>query len=75
MLTVRTFARYRHVLGFDSLTLPLPETPRLGALLEDPRFARLPAEALLAINQSFADRDARLQDGDEIALMPPVSGG
>ncbi len=75
MLTVRTFARYRHLLGFDSLALPLPEPPRLGALLQDARFVRLPPEALLAINQTFADRDARLQDGDEIALMPPVSGG
>lgn len=75
MLTIRTFARYKHLLGFDSLTLALPEPPRLGVLLQDPRFARLPAEALLAVNQSFADRDARLHDGDEIALMPPVSGG
>jgi molybdopterin converting factor small subunit len=75
MITVRTFARYRHLLGFQILELPLPAPPRLCTLLEDPRFARLPAEALLAVNQSFADRSALLQDGDEIALMPPVSGG
>jgi molybdopterin converting factor small subunit len=75
MITVRAFARYRHLLDFETLQLPLPDPPRLGTLLQDPRFARLPAEALLAVNQSFADRDARLQDGDEIALMPPVSGG
>jgi molybdopterin converting factor small subunit len=75
MITLRTFARYRILLGFDTLELPLPDPPRMDALLADPRFARLPAEALLAVNQSFADREARLQDGDEIALMPPVSGG
>jgi molybdopterin converting factor small subunit len=75
MLTLRAFARYRHLLGFDVIELPLPDPPRLGQLLADPRFARLPADALLAVNQSFADREARLQDGDEIALMPPVSGG
>ena len=39
------------------------------------RLAPLPAEALLAVNQSFADRATPLRDGDEVALMPPVSGG
>lgn len=75
MITVRAFARYRRLLGFESLELPLPDPPRLAALLADSRFQTLPKEALLAVNQSFADRDARLQDRDEIALMPPVSGG
>ena len=75
MIQIRAFARYRHLLGFDALELPLPDPPRLGTLLADPRFARLPTEALLAVNQSFADREARLQYGDEVALMPPVSGG
>ena len=28
-----------------------------------------------AVNQEYADRDTRLQDGDEVALIPPVSGG
>ena len=75
MIVVRAFARYRILLGFDVLELDLPDPPRLGVVLADPRFARLPAEALLAVNQSFADREARLRDGDEVALMPPVSGG
>ncbi len=75
MITIRAFARYRRLLGFESIDLPLPAPPRMGALLADPRFAALPKDALLAVNQSFADREARLQDGDEIALLPPVSGG
>ncbi len=53
--------------------MPCPGT--LGELLADPRFAALPREALLAVNQAFADRGAALEDGDEVALMPPVSGG
>lgn len=75
MLTLRAFARYRHLLGFDTLRVDLPEPALLGTLLADPRLARLPAEALVAVNQVYADREARLQDGDEVALMPPVSGG
>lgn len=75
MVTVRAFARYRELLGFQCLELPMPEPATLGALLAVPRFELLPAEALLAVNQAFADRGTPLADGDEVALMPPVSGG
>lgn len=73
MITVKCFARYRPLLGFDEVTLPC--VPTLGDLLADSRFAALPPDALLAVNQTFADRSAALADGDEVALMPPVSGG
>jgi molybdopterin converting factor small subunit len=73
MLTVKCFARYRALLGFTELQMPA--SPTLGELLADPRLAALPKDALLAVNQTFADRCAPLKDGDEIALMPPVSGG
>lgn len=73
MLTVQCFARYRALLGFSELELPA--MPTLGDLLADPRFIDLPKDALLAVNQSFADRATPLVDGDEVALMPPVSGG
>ncbi len=73
MLRVLAFARYRSLLGFEHLELPL--RPTLGELLADPRFEALPKDALLAVNQSFADRNATLKEGDEVALLPPVSGG
>ena len=73
MLTVLAFARYRALLGFDRVELPA--APTLGDLLADPRFAALPQDALLAVNQAFADRASTLKDGDEVALLPPVSGG
>ena len=73
MITVKCFARYRALLGFSDLALS--PAPTLGDLLADPRFAALPKDALLAVNQSFADRATPLNDGDEVALMPPVSGG
>ena len=73
MITVKCFARYRALLGFAELRLPF--VPSLSDLLSDPRLASLPKDALLAVNQSFADRATLLADGDEVALMPPVSGG
>jgi molybdopterin converting factor small subunit len=75
MIVLLAFARYRERLGFQRLELPLPPPGTLAALLEDPRLAGLPGDALLAVNQAFAGRDAMLRDGDEGALMPPVSGG
>ena len=73
MITVLAFARYHDLLGFERLELP--PAPTLAGLLADPRFAKLPKDALLAVNQAFADRAVALQDGDEVALLPPVSGG
>lgn len=73
MIRVKTFARYRALLGFDELELPPAAT--LRELLADPRFAGLPADALLAVNHCFAEQTTPLADGDEVALMPPVSGG
>jgi molybdopterin converting factor small subunit len=73
MIKVKCFARYRPLLGFSDLAMPA--VPTLGDLLADPRFAALPKDALLAVNQSFAERSTPLTDGDEVALMPPVSGG
>lgn len=75
MITLLAFARYRDLLGFDRLELARPEPPTLDVLLTQDRFARLPKEALLAVNRRMTDRAAILSDGDEVALMPPVSGG
>lgn len=50
-----------------SLRALLPQhVPALEGRLEAVRFA---------VNQDFADEAAGLQDGDEVALIPPVSGG
>ncbi len=73
MITVKCFARYRALLGFDELVLPV--VPTMGDLLKDRRLVHLPKDALLAVNQHFADGTTPLEDGDEVALMPPVSGG
>ena len=75
MIEVRAFARYRELLGFDRQAMPMPEPPTLAGLLADPRLAALPPGSLFAVNQAFVNREAALRDGDEVAIMPPVSGG
>jgi MoaE-MoaD fusion protein len=65
----------------DELTLSLPAgTKARGAferLLDDyPDLRRFRASLLVAVNQEYArDLEVELEDGDELALFPPVSGG
>lgn len=74
-VTVRLFAQLRERAGTGELSVELPEgarvqdaIDRLGALAGD-----LPV--VMAVNREYADRDSQLGPGDELALIPPVSGG
>jgi len=74
-VTVLAFARYSELLGFGKIEMQLPSATLLSELLERPELEPLPQEALLAVNQKFVGREEPLNEGDEVALMPPVSGG
>jgi molybdopterin synthase catalytic subunit len=72
---VRPSAGLREQAGRRSTTLELPD----GASVADV-FAALdlgvePPGLLFAVNRAYVSRDAALTDGDEVALIPPVSGG
>jgi molybdopterin converting factor subunit 1 len=77
-VTVRVFASYREAAGTARLDAELPPGSRVGDLLAK-LSAQVPALAasngLVAVNLTYVDRDALLHDGDEVALIPPVSGG
>lgn len=86
-ITVRYFARFRERLGLSEETVALSEDmqtlPALRRLLatRGPVWAELVGPAatalMLAINQELfeAGREVQLQDGDEVAFFPPVTGG
>lgn len=66
--------------GRDALDLDLPagaDAAHVVRLLRRPGtpLERLPARPAIAINQSYASLDTPLNDGDELALLPPVAGG
>jgi len=64
--------------GTDSLSLPEPAALRdvLKHYQERiPRLQEITTSIAMSVNQEYAGPDARLKDGDEIALLPPVSGG
>ncbi len=79
-VTVKLFGALREQAGSGELPLDLPEGATAGAVV-DVLAARLPALAALgsrvvvSANQEVVRRDHPLAEGDEVALLPPVSGG
>ncbi|MGA7672339.1 MAG: molybdopterin converting factor subunit 1 [Nitrolancea sp.] len=79
-VTIRYFAAVREAVGHPSETRDVPSTFTAGQLIDAvvasyPAVASLQRTARIMINRDYAERDRALQDGDEVALIPPVSGG
>jgi len=78
---VKLFAFLREACGRDELVLDLPDGATAADLLE--RLSRLealrdlisPDRVRVAINRRYASLDSRIREGDEVAVLPPVSGG
>ena len=83
MIRVLFFARIRDQLGVSDLEIELTEgvhnlsqftahliseNPAFGDILTQPN-------VLVAINQEFGSAETTVEDGDEIAYFPPVTGG
>jgi len=79
-LRVLVFSVLREELGSDALEITL-DAPATGRdLLDHLAAENASVEAYrpairLAVNESYVPADTRLQDGDEVALITPVSGG
>ena len=79
-ITVRLFAIAREQAGVSELTLELPGCATVGtvrnALLQKyPGLSDLIARVAYAVNRDYAPLDHELHEGDEVAVIPPVSGG
>ncbi len=77
-VTLRCFAAVRDTLGADSLQVTLAAGTTAQGLRErvaesHPSLLRVPVA--YAVNQDYARAETVLQDGDEVALIPPISGG
>ncbi len=78
-VTVLLFASLRERLGRSSVTRAVADGTTAGELLDGLR-VDFPALAgtgriAVAVNSEYTALDRRLADGDEVALIPPVSGG
>jgi molybdopterin synthase catalytic subunit/molybdopterin converting factor small subunit len=72
-VTVRLFAGLRERAGWS--TRELDGVARVGDVWAALALGDEPAGLLYAVNKEYAPRERALADGDEVALIPPVSGG
>ena len=72
---IRLFAGLRERAGTDEVELELPEQARVRDALEQLRAITSDLPVVMAINREYANEEAVLRAGDELALIPPVSGG
>ena len=78
--TVKFFAALREAVGCSEIEWELAEGATVETLIAHmqgamPGLASWAGRPWIAVNRSYVARDTQLQDGDEVALFPPVSGG
>ena len=79
-ITIRYFAAHRDIIGRSEEQLDLAPGATVGSVWEllvarYSRMAGYTGRLLYAVNQDFATPATELRDGDEVAFIPPVSGG
>ncbi|MEG4231734.1 MoaD/ThiS family protein [Microcoleus sp. Pol11C3] len=79
-ITVKLFAAFGEAYGVSELTLKLPPETPVSQLLESsiaqyPQLEQWRDRTRFGLNMEFVSPDTILQDGDEVVLIPPVSGG
>jgi len=79
-VTVRLFARLREIVGANELTRKIPIDSTVIVVWNDlarefPDLMAYQNSISTAVNTEYARMDTALMEGDEIAFLPPVSGG
>ena len=79
-VTVRLFARLRDITGAPELSRDLAAGATIGDVWrqlasEFPELAAYERSISSAVNADYARMDQVVADGDEVAFLPPVSGG
>lgn len=77
---VRLFAYAKQVYGKNAVTVDLPPRATVSELRrqlvdEIPALAPVIGRMLIAVNSEYASDETPLQNGDDVACIPPVSGG
>jgi len=79
-VTVLFFARYAELAGCESAAVAVPSPATVGDVVRRvretlPGAQALPERPLTAVNLRQVKLNAPVQDGDEVAFLPPVAGG
>lgn len=79
-LKVRLFALYRERAGGSTVSVSVPDGATVADLKDEvrkqlPNLAPPEVNIVVAVNTDYADSDVVLRPGDDVCLIPPVSGG
>ena len=79
-IQIALFASARQIANTSQLEVEFEHSPTIAELQQElvrryPNLAELAAKSFFALNHEFAEVDQRVTSADEIALIPPVSGG
>ena len=79
-VAIRLFARLTDIVGVAELERIVPTDATVqsiwnGLVSEYPELAPYHSSISTAVNAEYARMDSPLSDGDEVAFLPPVSGG
>lgn len=74
-VTVRLFAQLRERAGAREVALELPDGASVGDALAAMSDVSAGIPVVMAVNRAYATPDVVLHESDELALVPPVSGG
>jgi molybdopterin converting factor subunit 1 len=79
-VTVRLFARLRDIAGAPELSRDVPADSTVRSVWQTlvadyPEFEQYERSISTALNADYARMASTVRDGDEVAFLPPVSGG
>lgn len=75
-IKVRYFASFKERLGRSEDELAFAEGLTVRSVWQAATNGlELPGNALVAVNMDYASLDTKVNDGDEVAFFPPVTGG
>ena len=79
-IQIKFFAIYRDKAGINSIELDFPEGSNVEIAAKEilrlyPKISIHPSDLVVAVNQEYVEHDHLLKEADEMALIPPVSGG
>ncbi len=75
IVRIRLFAGLRERAGAGALEVPLADGATVGDVWEQLGLGDEPPGLLYARNRAYVERSEHVHDGDEVAVIPPVSGG
>lgn len=79
-IQLKLFSMAKEITGYGDRTIELPDGARAETMLDvlaeqHPKLSQWKPILRVAVNWEYVDNTRVLRDGDEVAIIPPVSGG